>query len=96
MDEEKLKNEGIDAWSVCLAGKAPDNRFEAFVLGYLAAAHRYGLPSEKLLYAVKCAYRKHHLNDDSIGWNELSDILLIALTETMRDEAFNKWLKGKQ
>jgi hypothetical protein len=28
-----------------------------------------------LLDAVKLAYRKHHLNDDSIGWDELSEML---------------------
>ena len=46
-----------------------------------------------LLDAAKAAYRKHHLNDDSIGWQELSDILFNALTETMGGGEFSKWLK---
>jgi len=46
-----------------------------------------------LLDAAKAAYRKHHLNDDSIGWQELSDILFNALTETMGDGGFSKWIK---
>lgn len=47
-----------------------------------------------LLDAAKAAYRKHHLNDDSIGWQELSDILFNALTETMGDGEFSKWLES--
>jgi len=46
-----------------------------------------------LLHAVKMAYRKHHLSDPSIGWDELSDILLHALCEAMGDEGYDKWLK---
>lgn len=45
-----------------------------------------------LLYACKMAYRKHHLNDDSIGWNELSDILQEALCNAMGDSEFILWL----
>lgn len=51
-------------------------------------------PKNILLEATKAAYRKHHLNDDSIGWQELSEILFNALTETMGDGGFSKWLKG--
>ena len=46
-----------------------------------------------LLGAVKWAYRKHCLEDDNIGWSELSDILRNALCEAMTDEGFTKWLK---
>lgn len=49
--------------------------------------------SESLLNAVKMAYRKHHLGDTEIGWDELSDMLLDALCELMGDEEFNRWLK---
>lgn len=49
--------------------------------------------NEYLLYAVKMAYRKHHLSDPSIGWEELSGILLHALCEYMGDDEFCKWLK---
>ena len=45
-----------------------------------------------LLYACKAAYRKHCLNDESIGWDELSDILKEALCNAMSDEGFVLWL----
>lgn len=50
-----------------------------------------GKEKGKLLHAVQMAYRKHHLDDDSIGWEELGNILLDALCETMGDEEFIKW-----
>ena len=49
-----------------------------------------------LLSACKLAYRKHHLNDDSIGWNELGDCLLDALCNEMGDEGFQEWLKSRK
>ena len=51
-------------------------------------------PHERLLLAaVQLAYRKHHLNEPQIGWDELSTALLNALCEVMGDEGFQKWLK---
>ena len=46
-----------------------------------------------LLSACQLAYRKHCLNDDSVGWNELEDALLSALCNAMGDLHFNDWLK---
>jgi hypothetical protein len=46
-----------------------------------------------LLNAVQMAYRKHHLGDDSIGWEELSDVLLDALCEVMGDSGYIEWLE---
>jgi hypothetical protein len=46
-----------------------------------------------LLDAVKNAYRKHHLGDDSIGWDELSEILENALCNVMGDEGYQKWIR---
>lgn len=54
------------------------------------------MSNELLLKAVKMAYRKHHLDDDSIGWTELSDILLIALLNAMGNEEFQRWLESKE
>lgn len=48
----------------------------------------------RLLNAVKAAYRKHHLGDDSIRWDELDNMLFNALTDTLSDKGFCKWLKG--
>lgn len=49
--------------------------------------------STELLEAVKLAYRKHHLGDDSIGWDELSEKLQDVLCEAMGDEAFQAWIE---
>ncbi|HBJ74661.1 MAG TPA: hypothetical protein DDY86_03890 [Syntrophaceae bacterium] len=64
--------------------------------GYSGPCPKPPLPKAKienlLLEATKAAYRKHHIGDDSLGWQELSDILFYALTETMGDGEFSKWL----
>lgn len=52
--------------------------------------------SDRLLDACKAAYRKHHLNDDSIGWAELDTILLDALCNSMGEGAFNTWLLAQE
>ena len=49
---------------------------------------------DRLLRAVQTTYRKHHLSDESIGWDELSDILLDALCESMGDVGYQKWLEA--
>lgn len=46
-----------------------------------------------LLTACKMAYRKHHLDDDSIGWDELADHLLNALCNAMGTDEFEEWSK---
>jgi hypothetical protein len=45
-----------------------------------------------LLYACKMAYRKHYLGDESIGWEELSEVLLEALCNHMGDEGYIIWI----
>ena len=45
-----------------------------------------------LLEACKLAYRKHKLEDDSVGWNELESVLFDALCEEMGDDGFYNWL----
>ena len=45
-----------------------------------------------LLYACKMAYRKHHLGDESIGWQELSEILHEALCNHLGDEGYQTWI----
>ena len=49
-----------------------------------------------LLDAVKLAYRKHHLGDESIGWDELSGCLLDALCNEMGDNGFQEWLASNK
>lgn len=46
----------------------------------------------ELLEAVKLAYRKHHLGDPDIGWDELSEKLLDALCNAMGADGFVQWL----
>jgi hypothetical protein len=48
---------------------------------------------DHLLTAVKLAYRKHCLGDDSIGWDELDKFLHNTLCEVMGDEEYQKWLE---
>lgn len=48
-----------------------------------------------LLHAVQEAYKKHYLGWDSIGWDELSEILLNALCEAMGDDGFKQWLEER-
>jgi hypothetical protein len=46
----------------------------------------------KATNALKMAYRKHHLSDDSIGWTQLSDVLCDALCDLLGDTGFENWL----
>lgn len=47
----------------------------------------------ELLEAVKMAYRKHHLDDPDIGWEELSDILHNAICNEIGDDGYCDWLE---
>ena len=44
-----------------------------------------------LLTACKMAYRKHHLGDDSIGWDELSNALEDAICNMLGAQSFILW-----
>ena len=52
---------------------------------------RIEIDCEELLNAVQMAYRKHHMGDDSIGWNELSDLLHDALFNAMGPNKLEEW-----
>jgi len=45
-----------------------------------------------LLEAVKVSYKKHCLGLESIGWDELSKVLLDTLCEVMGDVGYQQWL----
>lgn len=49
-----------------------------------------------LLEACKMAYRKHHLLDKSIGWEELSDVLCDAICNEIGDDDFVIWLEQQK
>ena len=44
------------------------------------------------VFACQMAYRKHCLNDESVGWDQLSDILKESLCNAMGDDGFLIWL----
>lgn len=46
---------------------------------------------DRLLHACLCAYAKHHLDCEDIGWNQLSDILYHAIVNEIGDDAFIEW-----
>jgi len=41
----------------------------------------------------KLAYRKHHLDDESVGWEELGNALLDALCNEMGTDEYILWVK---
>lgn len=47
-----------------------------------------------LLEAVKLAYRKHHMNDDSIGFDELKDRLRYALCLELGEQVYLEWVES--
>lgn len=47
--------------------------------------------NDRLLHAVLCAYAKHHLGCEDIGWNQLGDILHSAICNEIGDEAYIRW-----
>lgn len=54
----------------------------------------WGLYGPELLEAVKLAYRKHHLGDDTIGWDELSETLHNAICNAMGDRGYLEWMES--
>jgi hypothetical protein len=59
-----------------------------------ATAQLMGRKMRQAERALRMAYRKHHLGDESIGWNELSDALKNVLCEFMGDREFQRWTKN--
>ena len=47
--------------------------------------------NDRLLHAVMCAYAKHVLGSDDIGWNQLGDILHTAICNEIGDDAYIEW-----
>lgn len=47
--------------------------------------------NDRLLHAVLCAYAKHHLDCEDIGWNQLSDILHSAICNEIGDDEYIAW-----
>jgi hypothetical protein len=47
--------------------------------------------NDRLLHACLCAYAKHQLDCEDIGWDRLGDILMDAICNEIGDIAFVKW-----
>lgn len=47
--------------------------------------------NDRLLHAVLCAYAKHNLDCDDIGWNQLGDILHAAICNEIGDDEYIAW-----
>ena len=52
--------------------------------------------NDRLLHAVLCAYAKHHLGCDDIGWDQLGDMLQSVICNEIGDDAFCRWLETMQ
>lgn len=50
--------------------------------------------NDRLLHAVLCAYAKHVLSTDEIGWEELGDILHSAICNEIGDMNFTAWAES--
>lgn len=50
--------------------------------------------NDRLLHAVLCAYAKHQLDVDEIGWEELGNILHDAICNEIGDDGFIAWGDG--
>jgi hypothetical protein len=51
---------------------------------------------DKLLRALKRVYRKHWLDDESIGWEELGTEIQECLCGVMGDDWFVQWLERRK
>ena len=47
--------------------------------------------NDRLLHACLCAYAKHVLGNDDIGWDFLGDVLHSAICENIGDDNFVAW-----
>lgn len=50
--------------------------------------------NDRLLHAVLCAYAKHHLDNEDIGWRQLGDILMSAICNEIGDDNFQCWIEA--
>jgi len=49
---------------------------------------------DHLISAAKAAYQKHHMGDDSIGWDELGTMLWDAICFELGEEAAYMWRRS--
>lgn len=91
----KFKLEAYSSQLLCICGGELEKLDDRHVLCHACNDAKVEMLNQHndMLGAVQMAYRKHHLNDDSIGWEELSDRLLDALCNVMGADGHLKWLE---
>ena len=65
-----------------------DGRYSRYTANEILRLH---VDRSNLLKACQKAYRKHVSMDDSIGWDELGNILCDALCNAMGSDEFVRW-----
>lgn len=61
-----------------------------------ATAQQVGKKLRRAERVLRMCYRKHCLDDESVGWNELTDSLCTILAEFMGDREFQRWSENPQ
>lgn len=64
---------------------------DALVKADYHALNQHDGRNDRLLHAVMCAYAKHVLGNEDIGWNQLGDILHCAICNEIGDDAYIQW-----
>jgi len=49
------------------------------------------MTGESGINALKIAYRKHCIGDETIGWQELEEVLFDALCNELGNDEFTRW-----
>jgi hypothetical protein len=49
--------------------------------------------ADQMLEALKLAYRKHSCGEESLGWTEVTDVILNAICEAIGDEGYQAWVE---
>ncbi len=85
-DQSQTKSAAAVASSDLLAGVEPLTNPNYHEL------NKHAGRNDRLLHAVLCAYAKHHLDCEDIGWNQLGDMLQSVICNEIGDDAFCRWL----
>lgn len=81
----KLQPDGTwDAVTICRGMTGPAKDANATLIACVP----------EMLEVIKLAYRKHHMEDPSVGWEELSDKLGDVLSNAMGPDGFVEWMQG--
>ena len=70
------------------------NRLTKQISKLQAEVKRLKEDNERYLKMMKLFYRKHHIGDESVGWEELGDMLCNTLCNILGDDGFQKWLQS--